>query len=163
CPPWAGRPSSCFEGITSMSLRNLAIPLRRIRFGALSTSVAGIVSLLAAHAQAQAPAPAPAPAPEPAPAAAPPSTEAAPAPAPAAEVKLAAAEPAPTTPNEAMPSTITEPKKLPPIGVAAWLRADVTFQGQDDPSKLNDQKFNPYGELHAGGKIHENVSVTLNI
>jgi hypothetical protein len=125
-----------------MSLRNF----RRIRLGALSTSVAGIASLLVAHSQAQTPA-------EPAPAA----------PAPAAEIKLAAAEPAATTPNEAMPSTATEPRKLPPIGVAAWLRADVTFQNHDDPKKLDDQKFNPYGELHAGGKIHENVSVTLNI
>jgi hypothetical protein len=152
-----------------MSLRNLAIPLRRIRFGALSTSVAGIASLLAAQAQAQAPAPAPAAAAVAAPAAeAPPPAPAAPeaAPAPAPEVRLAAAEPpppAPTTASESMPSTATEPKKLPPIGVAAWLRADVTFQGQDDPKKLNDQKFTPYGELHAGGKIHENVSVTLNL
>jgi hypothetical protein len=132
-----------------MCLRNLAIPLR--------TSVAGLVSLLAAHAQAQEPAPATAE-----PAAAPAAPVADPPPAPAPEVKLAAAEP-PTTPNEAMPSTLTEPKKLPPIGVAAWLRADVTFQGQDDPKKLNDQQFTPYGELHAGGKIHENVSVTLNL
>jgi hypothetical protein len=143
----------------SMSLRNLAIPLR--------TSVAGLVSLLAAHAQAQEPAPEtaePAAAPASAePAAAPAAPVADPPPAPAAEVKLAAAEPPPTTPNEAMPSTLTEPKKLPPIGVAAWLRADVTFQGQGDPKKLNDQKFTPYGELHAGGKIHENVSVTLNL
>ena len=141
-----------------MSLRNLAIPLRRIVLRgypvprgscASSIAVAGIASLLAAHAPAQEPAPAPAAA----------------EPAPAAEIKLTAAEPAPapTTPNEAMPSTLTEPKKLPPIGVAAWLRADVTFQGQEDPKKLNDQKFTPYGELHAGGKIHENVSVTLNL
>jgi hypothetical protein len=136
-----------------MSLRNLAISVRtsllRRRpaargFGALSTSVAGVASLLAAHAQAQEPAAA---------------TE----PAPAAEIKLSAAAPAPTTPNEAMPSTATEPKKLPPIGVAAWLRTDVTFQNHENPKKLDDQKFNPYGELHAGGKIHENVSVTFNI
>jgi len=39
----------------------------------------------------------------------------------------------------------------------------VTFQNPADPSKLDDQKFTPYGELHAGGKIHENVSVTLNL
>jgi len=152
-----------------MSLSNFAIPLRGIllrrysaprRFGALSTSVAGIASLLAAQAQAQDPAPAPQPAP-----AAAPATEVAPAPAPAAEIKLAAAEPAPapTTPTEAMPSTATEPKKLPPIGVAAWLRSDVTFQNHENPKKLDDQKFNPYGELHAGGKIHENVSVVFNI
>jgi hypothetical protein len=62
-----------------------------------------------------------------------------------------------------MPSTATEPKKLPPIGVAAWLRSDVTFQGKADQEKLDDQTFTPYGELHAGGKIHENVSVTLNL
>jgi len=47
--------------------------------------------------------------------------------------------------------------------VAAWIRSDVTFQGKTDREKLDDQTFTPYGELHAGGKIHENVSVTLNL
>jgi len=33
-----------------------------------------------------------------------------------------------------------------------------------DPKKLNDQSMDTiYGELHAGGKIHKNVSVTLNL
>ena len=147
-----------------MSPRNLEIPSSRTRFVGLSTSLACMAALLTTtRADAQAPAAAPVVevAPAPPPAAEPPPvvvvavTEVAPAPPPVVA--------APTTPTESMPSTATEPKKLPPIGVAAWLRGDVTFQNHTDPSKLNDQKFTPYGELHAGGKIHENVSVTLNL
>jgi hypothetical protein len=57
----------------------------------------------------------------------------------------------------------TRPEKLPPINVGAWLRVGARIQGTD-PSKLDDQSMDTiYGELHAGGKIHKNVSVTLNL
>jgi hypothetical protein len=57
----------------------------------------------------------------------------------------------------------TRPDKLPPINVGAWLRIGARIQGTD-PSKLDDQSMDSiYGELHAGGKIHKNVSVTLNL
>ena len=57
----------------------------------------------------------------------------------------------------------TRPDVLPPIQVGAWLRAGGVFQGSD-PSKVNDWRMdNAYAELHAGGKIHQKVSVTLNL
>ena len=57
----------------------------------------------------------------------------------------------------------TRPDTLPPIDVGAWLRVGSTFQGTD-PKKLNDWHMsNAYAELHAGGKIHKNVAVTLNL
>jgi hypothetical protein len=57
----------------------------------------------------------------------------------------------------------TRPDKLPPIDVGAWVRVGARFQGAD-PKKLDDQSMDSvYGELHAGGKIHKNVSVTLNL
>jgi hypothetical protein len=159
--------SFCFQGAMSMNPMTLEITPSRARFCGLPISLAALAVLLAtAPAHAQAPTPE-APAAEPAPATPPP----APLPAPTAQIELTATETAPppppdvaplTTPTESMPSTATE-KKLPPIGVAVWIRSDVTFQGQGDPEKLNDQTFTPYGELHAGGKIHDNVSVTLNL
>ncbi|HVV17774.1 MAG TPA: hypothetical protein VHH90_11250 [Polyangia bacterium] len=58
----------------------------------------------------------------------------------------------------------TRPDALPPIDVGAWLRVSSLFQGQPDTSKLNDWQINnAYVELHAGGKIHKNVGVTLNL
>ncbi len=52
---------------------------------------------------------------------------------------------------------------LPPIDVCAWLRVSSIFQGQN-PSKINDWHMDSaYGELHAGGKIHKKVGVTLNL
>jgi hypothetical protein len=52
---------------------------------------------------------------------------------------------------------------LPPIDVGAWSRVSGIFQGSD-PSKLNDWHMNnAYVELHAGGKIHKKVGVTLNL
>lgn len=70
--------------------------------------------------------------------------------------------PVPVTNTEAMPATREE--KLPPINVGAWLRIGGRVQGTTDPKKLNDQSMDSiYGELHAGGKIHKNVSVTLNL
>jgi hypothetical protein len=58
----------------------------------------------------------------------------------------------------------TRPEVLPPIDVGAWARVGGIFQGATDPSKLNDWHMdNAYVELHAGGKIHQKVSVTLNL
>ncbi len=57
----------------------------------------------------------------------------------------------------------TRPDALPPISVGAWLRAGSRFQG-GDVSKVNDWKMDTaLIELHAGGKIHKNVGVTLNL
>jgi len=57
----------------------------------------------------------------------------------------------------------TRPDVLPPIDVGAWLRVSGIFQGSN-PSKINDWHMNNlYGELHAGGKIHKKVGVTLNL
>jgi hypothetical protein len=79
--------------------------------------------------------------------------------APPAAVEVA---PKPPTAAEAMPAT--RPDVLPPIQVGAWLRVGGAFQGANDPSKVNDFAMdNAYGELHAGGKIHPKVSVTLNL
>jgi hypothetical protein len=111
---------------------------------------------LGAHAAyAQAPAePAPAPAAEPMP---PP-----PPPPPAAVAATPPPAPTPPTSTEAMPAT--RPDTLPPIDVGAWLRVAGTFQGAEDKKKLNDfQMSSAYVELHAGGKIHKNVGVTLNV
>jgi hypothetical protein len=98
------------------------------------------LSPLVARAQADAPA-APPPAPVPAP----------------------AVEPKPLTSSEAMPATKTEKADtLPAINVGAWARISARFQGTD-PKKLDDQSMDSvYGEIHAGGKIHKNVSVTVN-
>ncbi len=57
----------------------------------------------------------------------------------------------------------SRPEVLPPIDVGAWTRVGSTFQGSD-PKKLNDWKMSAaYVELHAGGKIHKKVGVTLNL
>jgi hypothetical protein len=68
----------------------------------------------------------------------------------------------PPTAAEAMPAS--RPEVLPPIDVGAWLRAGGVFQGATDKSKVNDWHMdNEYIELHAGGKIHKKVGVTLNL
>ena len=89
----------------------------------------------------------------------PPATPpAAPPPAPASAV---ATEAKPPTAAEAMPAT--RPDVLPPIDVGAWTRVGGVFQGSN-PSKLNDWHMDTANvELHAGGKIHKKVSVTLNL
>jgi len=124
---------------------------------ACSAAAFGAVLAAASPALAQAPSDAP-----PTSGDAPTAAEPAPAPTPAAPA--AAVEPAPpTTASDAMPSTAKE-EKLPPINVAAWLRIGARIQGASDPKKLNDQSMDTvYGELHAGGKIHKNVSVVLNL
>jgi hypothetical protein len=116
--------------------------------------MAGVVAgaaLWAGPAFAQAPAEAPA---------AVPPAEAAPTPPPPPP-----APPAPEakpTATEAMPAT--RPDVLPPIDVGAWLRAGSLFQSGTNPKKINDWKMDTaLIELHAGGKIHKNVGVTLNL
>jgi hypothetical protein len=118
-------------------------------------SLGALGALLLAHGHAFAQAAGTTPPPPPAPATDAPVATSVPVPAP---------EPAaPTTASESMPSTATE-EKLPPINVAAWLRIGARVQGTTEPKKLNDQSMDSvYGELHAGGKIHKNVSVTLNL
>jgi hypothetical protein len=67
---------------------------------------------------------------------------------------------APPTAAEAMPAT--RPEALPPIDVGAWSRVGALIQGSD-PKKLNDFKMDwAYAEIHAGGKIHKNVGITVN-
>jgi len=57
----------------------------------------------------------------------------------------------------------TRPDVLPPIDVGAWLRVAGKVQGSD-PKKVNDWKMSDaYVELHAGGKVHKKVGVTLNL
>jgi len=70
--------------------------------------------------------------------------------------------PVPATNTESMPAT--KPDTLPPIAVGAWLRVGSLIQGGTDSSKLNDWHMSDaYAELHAGGKIHKKVGVTLNL
>jgi len=67
----------------------------------------------------------------------------------------------PPTNAEAMPAT--KPDTLPPIDVGAWSRVGAKIQGSD-PKKLNDFGLDwAYAELHAGGKIHKNVGITVNL
>jgi hypothetical protein len=135
--------------------------------------IAAGAALSAGTARAQTPPPAAPPAATPpspptdviaTPPPAPPPPPMAPPPAPAAAV---ATEAKPPTSAEAMPAT--RPDVLPPIDVGAWLRAGGIFQGAPasqggDPSKINDWHMdNAYVELHAGGKIHKKVGVTLNL
>jgi hypothetical protein len=68
----------------------------------------------------------------------------------------------PPTAAEAMPAS--RPEALPPIDVGAWARVGGVFQGASDKSKINDFHMdNAYVELHAGGKVHKKVGVTLNL
>jgi hypothetical protein len=60
-----------------------------------------------------------------------------------------------------MPATREE--KLPPIDVGAWLRIGGRVQGTI-PKNLDGERMDTvYGEIHAGGKIFKNVSLTLNL
>jgi hypothetical protein len=103
----------------------------------------------------------------------PPPAEPAPAPATAPVAEPATpppAVPAPAVKTEAKPPTDTDamaatrPDVLPPIDVGAWTRVSGIFQGNKDPSKMNDFHMdNAYVELHAGGKITKKVGVTLNL
>jgi hypothetical protein len=80
-----------------------------------------------------------------------------PPPAPSAEAQAAT----PPLASEAMPAT--REVKLPPIDVGAWVRAAGRFQGSSPKSLDGVAMDTAYAELHAGGKIHKNVSLTLNV
>jgi hypothetical protein len=106
---------------------------------------------------------------DPPPAGAPPAVppDATPPPPPAAPPPAA---PPPAVKTEVKPPTDTEamaasrPEVLPPIDVGAWTRIGSVFQGASDKKKLNDWHMDSaYVELHAGGKIHKKVGVTLNL
>jgi hypothetical protein len=117
------------------------------------------LALWAAPALAQAPAEGVAAPPPPPPA--PPVVVVVPPP-PVAPPPAVATEAKPPTSAEAMPAS--RPEVLPPIDVGAWSRVGGVFQGGTDHSKVNDWHMdNAYVELHAGGKIHKNVGVTLNL
>jgi hypothetical protein len=67
----------------------------------------------------------------------------------------------PPVASEAMPATREE--KLPPIDVGAWVRAAGRLQGSK-PKNLDGAAVDTaYVELHAGGKVRKEVSVTLNL
>ncbi|MBC8132162.1 MAG: hypothetical protein H7X95_04210 [Deltaproteobacteria bacterium] len=122
-------------------------------------------------AWAQVPPPAPPPVVDPATASAPVPVAAPMDPPPAVAPPVApvpsAAEAAPKPPTavESMPAS--RPDVLPPIQVGAWTRVSGAFQQGTpggDQSEMNDWKMDSaYVELHAGGKIHKNVGVTLNL
>ncbi|HEX4404375.1 MAG TPA: hypothetical protein VH560_06080 [Polyangia bacterium] len=102
---------------------------------------------------------------DPAPAAAAPMADPAtppPAPPPAVPMPAVKTEAKPPTDTEAMAAT--RPDVLPPIDVGAWTRVSGIFQNATDHSKMNDWHLdNAYVELHAGGKITKQFSVTLNV
>lgn len=107
------------------------------------------------------PTPAPPPAAPPPPVAATPP-EAAMAPStPAVGTSPAAQAATPPLASEAMPGTREE--KLPAIDVGAWVRAAGRLQGRNPKNLDGISMDTAYAELHAGGKIHKNVSVTLNL
>jgi hypothetical protein len=61
-----------------------------------------------------------------------------------------------------MPGTREE--KLPPIDVGAWVRVGGRIQGNNNPERLSGSRMDTvYGEVHAGGKIMKQVSLTLNL
>jgi hypothetical protein len=127
---------------------------------AAAIDLSGVTSARAADAPPAAPAP---PASPPMPAATPPDAaapaNATPPPAPGGESAAQAATP--PVASEAMPATREE--KLPPIDVGAWVRAAGRFQGSN-PKDLDSAAMDTaYAELHAGGKVHKNVSLTLNL
>jgi len=139
------------------------ISARRSMAGALNgkRSTIFLASLLllpplAARAQTEAPPPAAAP---PAEAAPPPAAPPVVAPPPATPPPAAAPPP---TAAEAMPAT--RPDALPPIDVGAWTLIGGRFQSGNDSSKVSDWSMdNVAVELHAGGKIHKMVGVTVNL
>jgi hypothetical protein len=134
-------------------------PTLRVPIVGLSFCVSAILALAPALARAQTPDPTPAPppmAPEPATTPPPPPEP----PPPTGGVGPAEQGPAPTASN-AMPATRED--KLPPISVGAWVRVGGSIQGSN-PKNLDGERFDTiYGELHAGGKIHKYVSLTLNL
>lgn len=139
------------------SIQQCAAPKSRGKRLAL---LAALLLLPSVAAQAQTP---DAPPPAEPPPAAPPPAEVPPPPPPPAPPSAVEAAPKPPTNTETMAAT--RPEVLPPIDVGAWLRVGGVFQGKGaDQKKLNDFHFDhAYVELHAGGKIHKKVGVTLNL
>jgi len=134
---------------------------RNVLRSAVGLALLLLVPSATVFAQTDAPPPAPMDAPPPA-APEPPPAAPPPPPAPMAAPSAVEATPKPPTNTETMAAT--RPEVLPPIDVGAWLRTSGSFQGASDPKKLNDFHFdNAYVELHAGGKIHKKVGVTLNL
>ena len=137
----------------------------RLAVGAWAVGMLSTMSLAwSGSANAQEPPP---PAPPPAPgtelAAPPPPMMPPPDPVPPPATPSAVeAAPKPPTATETMAAT--RPDALPPIDVGAWTRVGGIFQNAYDPKKLNDFHLdNAYVELHAGGKVHKKVGVTLNL
>jgi hypothetical protein len=89
-------------------------------------------------------------------------------PQPAAEVAAAAdssapAPPAPAAPPAEQPAAPAPPPQ-PEIDVGVWLRAGARVQGSDNPKALNDVAMDTvFGELNASGKVHDQVTLTLNL
>ena len=134
---------------------------RNVLRSAVGLALLLLVPSATVFAQTDPPPPAPMDAPPPA-APEPPPAAPPPPPAPMAAPSAVEATPKPPTNTETMAAT--RPEVLPPIDVGAWLRTSGSFQGASDPKKLNDFHFdNAYVELHAGGKIHKKVGVTLNL
>ena len=150
------------SSVEKSSVKRSVFRKRNVR-SAVGLALLLLMPSAAAFAQAPADAPPPAPmdAPPPAPMDAPPPA-AAPPPPPMPAPSAVEAAPKPPTNTETMAAT--RPEVLPPIDVGAWLRIGSKFQGKTDQSKINDFTFdNAYVELHAGGKIHKKVGVTLNL
>jgi hypothetical protein len=120
------------------------------RYSKLAAGLAFGAALWTTPAFADPPAGVPPAAPPDAPAPAP-----VPAPVPAAPESAVKAEAKPPTATETMAAT--RPDVLPPIDVGAWIRAGSLIQKSDW------HMDNAYVELHAGGKVHKNVGVTLNL
>jgi hypothetical protein len=134
--------------------------IRRLAVGGLSFCLGAAVALSAAQAHAQDPAPPPPPpaadtTPPPAPPPAP-----MPPPPPPGGVPITETTTPPLS-TEAMPATRKE--ELPPITVGAWMRTGGRIQGSNSKDLDGEQWDTIYGELHAGGKIHKYVTLTLNI
>lgn len=116
-------------------------------------------ALWALPAAAQTPPPADAPPP-----AAPPPAEAPMVPPPPAAAPPPAVQVETKPPVAAETMAATRPEALPPIDVGAWTRVSGIFQNGSDASKVNDWHMdNAYVELHAGGRVHKKVGVTLNL
>lgn len=137
---------------------------RRLPSLGFALGMGGALLLAPAYTFAQDAAPPPPAVPPPAPPPPPPAdTTALPPPPPPGGVPPAQSATPPIA-SEAMPATREE--KLPPIDVGAWVRTGMRFEGTN-PKNLDgvssDGGFPVYGELHAGGKIHKMISLTLNI
>ena len=145
-----GQVKASHVGVSAQPRRKAA---QRGPLAGLSVCLSAFAAFVPATAHAQDPTTAPPP-----PAAEPPPPPAPPMPLPG--VSPAQSETPPLA-TEAMPGTRTD--KLPPIDVGAWVRVGGRIQGTN-PKNLDGEQFDTvYGEIHAGGKVHKNVSLTLNL